>query len=317
MPTKFAVMTKFTLILALFTILFGMPVLAADPPVAMLTQVMGTVEQSRDGSSWKAVTRNKFLFAGDLVRTGADGSGKLVDQATNMARTMGPSSQVRIGAAAPEVVSGSLSAPEAASGDLSAGLANRFAEAQRYTAVRRGVQQDSQPKLRVAREVTLSATYPDLVWQSFGKAYSYVITIDGAKTTVQGSDDKVIRYHVPTLSAGTHGFSVAVMDGGGHVVSEADKEGSLIWLSPAEDKALADSVARVKAGAPNDVFPLANLLDEKGVLVAAMDAYRKYFNENKDDNDMRPLLIRIYNELKLADLKQAEATLYNDMLGTN
>ena len=48
--------------------------------------------------------------------------------------------------------------------------------------------------------------------------------------------------------------------------------------------------------------------------VAAMDAYRDYFSENPDDNDMRPLLIQSYNDLKLTNLKQSEARLYNAVL---
>jgi hypothetical protein len=48
--------------------------------------------------------------------------------------------------------------------------------------------------------------------------------------------------------------------------------------------------------------------------IAAMDTYREYFNENPDDNDMRPLLIQSYQDLKLSDLRVNEARLYNAML---
>ncbi len=289
---------------------------AADPPVSLLMQVSGTVEHSRDGAAWKPVTRNKYLFAGDMIRTGADGSGKLVDQASNTAQTLSANSQIEVAGAALKVVSGKLSAPEAASGDLVAGLGNRFAEAQRYTTVRRGVQKETAIKLRVVQQITLSATYPELAWQSFGKQHSFVLTIDGTAHTVAGSDSELIRFKVPDLGPGKHSFSVAVMEGS-QKVAEADKEGSIIWLSAAEDKALADSIAKVRAINAKDDFSVANLLDEKGVTVAAMDLYRKYFDENKDDNEMRPLLIRAYNELKLVDLKQKEALLYNDKLNAN
>jgi hypothetical protein len=100
-------------------------------------------------------------------------------------------------------------------------------------------------------------------------------------------------------------------------VGEADMDGSIIWLSAAEDKALSESIGKIRAINAKDDFSVANLLDEKGVTVGAMDLYRKYFDENKDDNEMRPLLIRAYNELKLVDLKQKEALLYNDKLNAN
>jgi hypothetical protein len=45
--------------------------------------------------------------------------------------------------------------------------------------------------------------------------------------------------------------------------------------------------------------------------VAAMDAYREYFQQNPEDNDMRPLLIQSYQVLKLSNLRESEARLYN------
>lgn len=295
---------------------FPVGALAADPPVALLMQVSGSVDFSRDGKEWKPVTRNKYLFAGDMVRTGADGSGKVVDQATNMAQTMSAGSQIEVAGTAIKVVSGKLSAPEAASGDLVAGLGNRFAEAQRYTTVRRGVHKEGPIKLRVVQQVTLSATYPELAWQSFGKSHSFVLTIDGKAQDVAGTDSDMVRVKVPELSAGKHSFTVAVMENG-QKVAEADKDGAIMWLSAAEDKALGESIAKIRAINAKDDFSVANLLDEKGLTVAAMDLYRKYFDANQDDNEMRPLLIRAYNELKLVDLKQKEALVYNDKLTAN
>ncbi len=288
---------------------------AGEPPVAMLMQVNGTVEQSHDGNTWKPVTRNKFLFAGDMVRTGADGSAKVVDETNNTARALAANSRVEIGAAGIKVVAGTLAAPEQLAGDLAAGLSNRFAEAQRYTTVRRGVHTEA-TKLRVARQVTLSATYPDLVWQNLGKEYSYELIVDGAKHAVAPTGAEMVRTRVTGLAPGNHTFTVQVLDKG-KMVQEAEKEGTIVWLTPADDQSLAASLAKVKAAAPNDSFALANVLDEKGLTVAAMDLYRKYFTDNKDDNDMRPLLIRAYYELKLNDLKQKEAELYNNMIGSN
>jgi hypothetical protein len=290
---------------------------AAEPPVGMLMQVEGTVEQSRDGNTWKPITRNKYLFAGDIVRTGADGSAKVVDQANNTSRNLTANSRIEVAGTAINATAGTLSAPEQLAGDIGAGLSNRFAEAQRYTTVRRGVQTaESAAKLRLVRQVTASASYPEMVWQNIGKQNSYELVIDGAKQAVPASDSDMVRVHLPTLTPGNHTFTVAVLEGG-KKVSDADKEGIIVWLSPAEDKALADALAKTKAAAPNDTFALANLLDERGLTVAAMDLYRRYFTDNKDDNDMRPLLIRTYYELKLNDLKQKEALLYNDMLGAN
>jgi len=294
----------------------GTVVSAGDPPVAMLMQPAGTVEVSRDGNTWKAVSSNKFLFVGDHLRTGGDGSGKLVDQANNSAQTIGPNTRLEFAPGSVKVVEGKLSGAEQLAGDLGAGLSNRFAEAQRYTTVRRGVQTEA-PKLRVARQVTLSASYPDLVWQNMGKQFTYVLTIDGAKQQIPSSDGEMVRTKVANLTPGSHSFNVAAVDSGKELTDSVDKGGTLVWLSPDEDKALNEAVTQVKSTVASSNFAVASLLDEKGLLVAAMDMYRKHFAENKDDNDMRPLLIRAYYELKLADLKQKEALLYNDLISSN
>lgn len=291
--------------------------LAADPPVSMLIQSAGTVEVSKDGTKWAPVTRNKFLFAGDFVRTGGDGTGKLVDQTSGMAQTIGANTQVQIAATGPKATAGTLSAPEQATGDLVAGLGNRFAEAQRYTTVRRSVNKEAgELKLRLISQITLSATYPELVWENVGKGHGYSLIIDGKAHAVAGGDGDVIRTRIPELSPGKHSFTVAVMDGG-KKVGDADKDGTIVWLSGAEDKSLAGDIAKVKAAAPNDDFAIGNLLDSRGLTVAAMDTYRKYFAANRDDNDMRPLLIKAYNDLKLRELRQQEATLYNEMMQAN
>lgn len=291
--------------------------LAADPPVSMLIQAAGSVEVSKDGQKWSPVTRNKFLFAGSLVRTGADGSGKLINQTDNTSQTLGANSEVMVEAAAIKVVKGTLSKPEPASGDLVAGLGNRFAEAQRYTTVRRSVNKNpGEVKLRLASQLTLSPTYPELVWEGFGKQYTYALSVDGKVTQVPGSDDEIIRAKISGLSAGKHTFTVAVMEGD-KKIADAEKAGTLIWLSAAEDKALGDDLAKVKAATGSDDFTAASLLDSKGVTVAAMDLYRKYFDVNKTDNEMRPLLIKAYNDLKLKDMRQKEALVYNEQLQAN
>lgn len=306
------------LIVAFGLFLFGASAaVAAEPPVSMLMQPSGSVEVSKDGAKWSPVTRNKFLFAGDTVRTGADGAGTLIDQTSNMAQTLGANSVVKVEPAGVKAVSGALSAPTAASGDLAAGLGNRFAEAQRYTTVRRSVNKDAgEVKLRLINHVALSASYPELAFEGQGKQYSYVVTIDGKAFPVAATESEVVRLKLPELAPGEHAFTVAVLEGG-NKVAESDKEGTIQWLSKADDVALAESVAKLRAVNPGDDFAVASLLDSKGVTVAAMDLYRKHFDANKDDNDMRPLLIKAYNDLKLKASRQREALLYNEQLQAN
>ena len=46
-------------------------------------------------------------------------------------------------------------------------------------------------------------------------------------------------------------------------------------------------------------------------MVPAMDAYRSYIAQNPDENDLRPLLIKTYNDLHLTDLRKKEALSYS------
>ena len=64
----------------------------------------------------------------------------------------------------------------------------------------------------------------------------------------------------------------------------------------------------------DDVFMQTDLLEANELFVAAMDAYRGYFADNPEDNDMRPLLIGSYQNLKLTNLQNSEARRYQSAL---
>ncbi|KAF0109624.1 MAG: hypothetical protein FD149_2798 [Rhodospirillaceae bacterium] len=63
------------------TVFLAGTALAEGSPMIMLTQPQGSVEFSKDGNAWSPVTRNKFLFTGNHVRTEADGAARIVNQA--------------------------------------------------------------------------------------------------------------------------------------------------------------------------------------------------------------------------------------------
>ncbi|MBF0094017.1 MAG: hypothetical protein HQL33_00905 [Alphaproteobacteria bacterium] len=248
-----------------------------------------------------------------MIRTGIDGSGKLISPSSGQGQTLGANSTVRAAQQGIEVVAGTLSKPEPVDGDLVAGLSNRFADAQKYTTVRRAAKKAGEISLSTASKVVLSATYPDLVWSNVGPQYGYKLTIDGKTMAVAAGKDDPIRYRLADLAPGKHSFRVVAVEGD-KIVSESAKDSELRWLSKEEDAAINAGLARIKAAAPGDDFAIASYLDEKGLTVAAMDSYAKYFAANPDDNDMRPLLIKAYHDLKLKELKSAEAETYNKLI---
>jgi len=285
-----------------------------EAPVAKLMQVEGLVEYSRNGTEWKPVTATKYLFADYQLRTGQDGSGKLVNQVSGSAQALGASSQVLIAADGIKLISGDLGEAEQDKSDIFEGLSNKFATAQRYTTVRRSVTKttdaECDSKVRTIRKVALSPTFPDLVWRNACPEYSYRLLIDGVTHEVAAqSTVEMIRFTVKNVTPGTHSYHVEVLDKDGTVYIPKD-ESTFVWLDPAAEASL---MAKVAAHA-DDVFVVSGLLETNNFFIAAMDKYREYFTKNPDDNDMRPLLIQSYQDLKLTNLRESEARLYNAAL---
>jgi len=196
-------------------------------------------------------------------------------------------------------------------------LSNKFATAQRYTTVRRSVTKadDGQcdNKVRTIREVVLSPAYPDLVWRNACPEYSYRVVIDGEPHEVAAqSTTEMIRFTISGVKAGEHSYHVEVLDKDGTVYIPRG-ESTFVWL---DDKGEAAVMSMVN-GVQDDVFIVASMLEERQMFIAAMDKYRDYFNENPDDNDMRPLLIQSYQDLMLSNLRESEARLYNASLEGN
>jgi len=293
---------------------FGQSAEGKNPPVAKLVQITGVVEYSRNGKVWRPVLRTKYLFSGYQIKTGADGSGKLINQQTGMAQSLGANSEVQVMDAEISLVSGTLSKPTEESSTIFEGLSNKFSKAQRYTTVRRSVTKPGEGgcdnKVRTIREVSISSNYPDLVWRNACPEYSYNLFIDGNSHSISANANaEMIRFTVSGVEAGVHSYRVEVMDNDG-IVYIPKKDSSFTWIDKKTEKEIMSNLAKTE----DDAFLSSDFLEAQNMFVAAMDLYRSYFNENPDDNDMRPLLIKSYQELKLSNLRANEARLYTASL---
>ncbi|MBD3649163.1 MAG: hypothetical protein HUJ31_17325 [Pseudomonadales bacterium] len=288
-------------------------VASAQAPVAKLVQVEGEVEYSRNGDRWRPVRRTKYLFPGYTIRTGEDGSGKLINQETGKSQELGPDSRIEIEETDIKVVSGSLTSPKEEEVSFFQGLLNKFARAQRYTTVRRSIDSGDDQcdnKVRTVREVTLSPSYPDLVWRNACPEYSYRLVIDGKKIEVPAqANAEMIRYTITDVKPGKHSYHVEVLDKDGTIYIPR-RESSFTWLSEDQEEEILAGLDQFQ----QDVFMETNYLEEKNMWVAAMDKYRDFFQEYPDENEMRPLLIQSYQELKLSNLRENEARLYQAKL---
>lgn len=279
---------------------------ASASPVAKLVQVEGEVQYSRNGgTTWRPVRQTKYLFDGYQIRTGSDGNGKLINQLTGTSQKLGSNTHIEIDKEDVQVLAGALSRPTQETTSLWESLMNKFSRAQRYTTVRRGEEPSCDIKVRTISELALSSDHPELVWRNCG-SYKYSLSINGKTMDVADQEGEFYRYKVSGLKPGEHTFQVTAIDNDGSEYSQR-KPSTLIWLDEAQAKGIREQIKR----AGDDVFVAAAIYEANGLHVAAMDAYRGYFAENPDDNDMRPMLVNSYQELKLSDLRHKEAVIFN------
>lgn len=307
-------MSKFIRTTTAFLLVIAAGAAAAAGPVAKITQIEGDVEFSRNGETWRVVTRNKYLFPGYQVRTAADGSAKVLNQESGETHELGGSTTISVGEDSIDVVAGSnFSDPEDAGGSFWQALVNKFSTTQRYTTVRRSVKRDGDAvRIRTARGITLSPEFDELVWTNVGPEYAYRLTIDDQVFDVQpSSTGEMIRYRVEDLEPGPHAYQVEVLLDG-EVEYTPPRPSELVWLSGEQEAAILAEIDAIRSDpVRNDAFVIADYLESQKLLVGAMDVYRDYFAENPEDNDMRPFLIKSYHDLKLLQLKEKEAITYN------
>ena len=286
----------------------------AAGPVAKLSQLEGTVEFSRDGEGWEVLSRNKYLFPGHEVRTGADGSAKLSSQASGEIRDLGASTHLRVVEAGIEVLAGSgLGASGDAAGGFWQGVENKFATSQRYTTVRRSVKKaEDLPKIDTARKLVLTAEHPEVVWSNAGPEFSYVLRVGTDRFSVAPtSTAEMIRFALPEMAPGEYEYEMLILLDGEEVYAPR-RPGKLTWLAgPEADWVHTEVQARKADPNQNDVFALAEVYEGAGLLVPVMDLYRDFFQTYPEENEMRPLLIKAYHDLKLMDLKEKEAITFN------
>lgn len=285
----------------------------AAGPVAKLTQVQGEVEYSKDGDRWRPVSRNKYLFEGYQVRTGADGSAVVINQISGKSRDLGADALVVVDEGGAKAVKGSLSEPQSAFGSFFQALYNKFSKAQRYTTVRRSAVRPEQ--FSTARQVKLSSQYPDLVWSKVGPEYSYRLTIendDGFSQSWSIPNDnqgEVIRFTVPELAAGTYDYKVELLLNGEVIAApSARRMPELVWLSSEKSASVGAEMHKLRQDPNNDEIVLASYLEDAGLLVPAMDVYHTFFDQNPDETDMKPFLMKVYGDLKLEGLRAREAS---------
>lgn len=293
----------------------------AGGPVARVMDIQGNVEFSRDGERWEPVTRTKYLFDGHHVRSGRDAQARVINQGSGEVRQLGASTTIKVQEGDLEVVAGrNFGVEQRSRGGFLHALRNKFATTQRYTTVRRSVRsEDDQPQVDTARNISVAASWPELVWSNAGPEYAYRLHVGEQTFDIPpASTSEMIRFRLPELSAGEHAYKLEVLLDG-ETVYAPRRESTLTWLAGDDLAKIETELAEMKDDpVRNDPFLIADFFEGHGLLVPALDTYRGFFSEFPEENDMRPFLIKAYHDLRLLDLREKEAITYNtiDMMSS-
>jgi hypothetical protein len=300
------------LILSLIVCLMATATLFAQQtdPVAVLFQVKGKVEYTKDGQNWMRVRRSKFLFSDYQVRSGPDGSGKVTIKESGENFDLVPNSLVNVTKDGLVADKGAVVAGED-SGRLVSGLMQRFSKSQSYTTVRRS---HSQPDIKIdaVRSISLTDRYPDIVWENLGDEYSYQVSVGDENYHVPATKDDYVRLTVKPFT-GEAVLKITAMKNGNPVVSlqpfrSRGQEAfhTVKWLCDSEKEEIDKTISELQASYGEDSFMLGSYFEKQDMWVASMDQYRRYLSEYPDEIEMTPYLFRVYQRLRLDNLYRQE-----------
>jgi len=278
-------------------------------PLALLVEIKGKVEFSRDGQSFQLIkTKDRFILDGYHIQTGADGSGTIIFlQQDNMCK-IEPNSHI-------EIINGYIKKVNGKFKDLPSSekvledIDRLYLHAMKYTMSGKSGGK-KKVRIKLPRSLSVCKDYPILVWDNCGSEYSYRLTVGSNTYDVSASKEKVVRFTLPDLKPGEYKFAVEVLKGGG-VVYKPKRTKKLKILA---DDALADFIKTketIDRIAKGNLLLLGMRLEELDMNAAAYDVYSQYFNAHPDDNEMRPFFIRACHSLKLKDMKMEQIHLYN------
>jgi len=278
-------------------------------PVGVLFNVQGLVEYSKDGTKWKKVRRNKFLFSGYQIKTGSDASGNLLTQKNGENFKISPGALVKITNTDFETIQGTME-PDAATGTLTKALMKKFSKAQSYTTVRRAPKKELD--LQAAREIVLCDAYPIIAWPNQGDNFSYRLDVGEVQYDVPATGDPIVRAQVKPFS-GEQAYVIHILENGEIINSlkpyrKRGKENKhqLIWMDEARSKTLLTTINEIESNFPDNYFMLGGVFEKEKMWVAALDQYQKYLAENPDEIEMKPYLFRVYKKLMLKDIYSRE-----------
>ena len=287
-------------------------------PVAVVFQVKGNVEYSKNGEKWQRVRRNKFLFSGYQIRSAADGSAKITNRSSGKDLFLSPNTILEVTSHGLQPNKGELTEIRGPNPLLS-GLVKRFGQSSSNKSVRQHSEFKTQ-QLSVARYIKLTDDYPHFVWENINKNFRYELKIGSETYRIPMSDNEVVRVQIKPFFE-TQTISLEAYKGDEKVQElqpyhdRGDKKKQKVhWMSDQERSRFDESIKAIVVTDPSNVLLLGSFFEKEGMWIAAMDQYRKYLDENPDDIEMTPYLFRVYKKLKLQVLYHNELKLWTQAM---
>ena len=303
-------MKKLLVILSICLFVSSMAIAGKKDPVGVLFQVKGKVEYTKNGTKWKKVRRNKFLFSGYQVRTGPDSSAKVTIKDTGENYDLHPDSLIDVGKKKLAAKQGSVTSA-AASGKLMSGLMKKFNKSQSYTTVRRS-HKKKDVKIVAVRRITFSDNYPYMVWNNIGSEYSYKLTVGDKTYDVPATGEMVVRTKVEPFD-GQQIFKITAMKDGDAVVTLKPyksrgkyKDHTATWLNDTKKIEVNKTIRDIRETYGENSFMMGSYFKKQDMWVASMDQYKQYLKESPDEIEMTPYLFRVYKKLKLDGVYKKE-----------
>jgi len=277
-----------------------------NPPVALLVNGSGTLAFSKDGNKWSPINRNKFLFSGDFVKTGHDGTCKLLFHDSHYAKYIENNSQAIVKEGSLELLAGNATESNKKAFNLLDNLRRKFAVIHRYTTVQRS-QSNKTNKFSLPELLAISIKYPTLAWENMGDQYRYQLIFQGKSYSIPESDQKIIRYNLTRFKPGKHKYTVCVMD----QEKEVLRRSATVDCLSAKESSQIDSQEENIRQISDQGFLLGSFMDDQGLKVPALDYYLRYFENGNYDSDVYPFLLKVYDDLGMKRIARKERTAFN------
>ncbi|MGK0291523.1 MAG: hypothetical protein ACI86H_002991, partial [bacterium] len=223
---------------------------------------------------------------------------------TNKTQVLGANSIIKIDTNGITAIRGYLRSTSYS--NLITGLDRRFSRSLKYTVVRRSHEKNNPLKVDLVSNITLSRTYPELVWQSVGSLYTYKLYVGNNKYSVPAVSKGLVRVKLKLSKSGKFKYFVKVIKSGRVVYKSKVK--NLKWISATQNRKMLKKIRQLKK-IDSEGFLLGNYFKDQNFLVPAMIQYQSFFKlypKDADINGMRPVLIEVYSRLKLKQLKKSE-----------